>query len=205
MQKVKTCYAIVLLLCGFNDVVSAHTSMGGDTIIKSLVTLKEYPITNLASVPAIKRDDPKVYYGKWQWVNDNRDTFTITMMPGKAATTKDVTVIQSDIVCYYTIIRQGQLVESTVPASLNSERAVRTELYGYAMENRLLISFPTNITSLDGSIYCELQLAANNKERGILKNGAYLPCLIKAFNSKPTASGNNTPADLLLHKISNTY
>lgn len=202
MQKVIRVFLLLIFLICLNDLSAAEMHLSVDTTIKTDVTLKEYPITNLAGITEIKKGNPEHYYGTWQWISNTRDTFTMILVPGKGKTAKGGMSVGSDIVCYYNISKQGTIVINT---DMNSEYAMQTDLYGYVTDKQLLLYYTENIINLDGSMHCIFELIEKDKKTAVLKRGTSLPFFAKAFGNISIQSVNNVPADLIMKKVSTTF
>ncbi len=202
MQKTIRVFSVLIFLMYLNDIRASEMQLSVDTTIKTLVTLKEYPITHLASITDVRlqKDDPKQYYGSWQWVNHNGDRFIIHIQPYKEELDKSEKPVKADIICHYRIVRQGKLVE------LDSGQSKESFLYGFTAEKKLLLApAECKIEQLDQSCFFVFQFASNNHDIANLKRGSQLPFFVKVFNKQSDNHPQTIPMDIIMKKIFASY
>lgn len=202
MQKRIPVFSVLVFMMYVNALEAAEMQPSVDTTIQTAVTLKEYPITNLASITDLRlqRDDPERYYGSWQWVNHNGDRFIIHIQPYKDELDKGDKPVKADIICHYSIVKQGKKVE------MDSCQSKESVLYGFTAEKQLLLApVECKIEHLDQSCFFVFQFTSDKGDIANLKSGSQLSFFAKAFNKQ---SDNNTPkipVDLIMKKTLTSY
>ncbi|MFW2475823.1 MAG: hypothetical protein ACN4EP_02850 [Sediminibacterium sp.] len=206
MQKIIFLPVLLVLLMGHFMDASASTSVIKDTIIKSQITLQQFPITNLTGITdlSVKKKDPKLYYGKWQWTNNEQDTFTVTIQPNRGQSVKNGKKSKSDVLCYYNIIKKGKLVYNSMGNEGNNPE--QSFSCGYASEKALLIApEEARMLNLDEYNFFVFQLVSDNNDVANLNKGSLLPFFEAAFNKQVYPSARTFPVDLIMKKISDSY
>ena len=182
---------------GYNKEVSASISVNSDTIVNSGISAEAFPITTLTGITDLrtKKDDPKLYYGKWQWVSDSRDTFTIHIEANNRQMEVDGKASKADVICYYSIVKNGNLIDSV--------KAKESFLFGFTAEKQLkLAPAECKIENLDGSCFFSFQLASDNRDNAKLFKGTLLPYFAKEFEDKQKSPEENIYTDLNFKKHS---
>ncbi len=197
MQKVIFIPIISVLLMGYNTEVSASISVNRDTIVNNRISAEVFSITNLTGITDLrtKKDDPKLYYGKWQWVSDDRDTFTIHIEANNGQLDKEGKASKADVICYYSIEKNGNLIDRV--------KSKESFLYGFTAEKQLMLApAECKIENLDGSCFFSFQLASDNRDNAKLIKGTLLPYFAKEFEDKQKSPGENIYTDLNFKKHS---
>lgn len=200
MQKVIFIPIISVLLMGYNTEVSASISVNRDTIVNNRISAEVFSITNLTGITDLrtKKDDPKLYYGKWQWVSGDRDTFTIHIEANNGQLDKEGKASKADVICYYSIVKNGDLRDSV--------KSKESFLFGFTAEKQLMIApAECKIENLDESSFFSFQLASDDRDVGNLNKGRLLPFLNALFNGKLSTSTKISPVDLTMRKVSGIY
>lgn len=202
MQKRIPVFSVLIFMMYVNALEAAEMQPSVDTTIKSDITLKEYPINKLAYKTDVRllKDDPERYYGSWQWVNNNEDCFILHIQPNKEEWDKGGKTVKADIICRYSIVKQGKKVE------VDNDGLKETILYGFTVEKQLLLaSVECKIEHLDQSCFFVFEFTSDKDDIANLKRGSLLSFFAKAFNKQTDNSPQTIPVDLIMKKTFTSY
>lgn len=207
MPRKNRLYILLTLLSAFTTKVFAGTSRLADTTIPSRITLQQFPITNLTALTdlSVKKDDPKLYYGKWQWTSNEQDSFTIYIQPNAGQLIRGGKAVKADVLCTYIIVRQGKRVAG-YSTNYDRDRSPALISDGYTADKALLISpGEARLENLDGFYFIVFQFISETKELARLDKGNLIPFFATAFDKQQKPSTEKIPTDLILKKVSGTY